>query len=529
MHDPHAALSIRSRPIVPIWLALLLAIGAGPVLDAAFPDVGFWPAIFPGLALALVALIGRRIGTAFLVGFVTALSFYVMLIPWIGKFLGDSFPFPLNLTPLIALSVFEAFFWGAAAILLTLAYRWIPRAFPTFWGRLVLLPAAIAGLWTLRELVTSNWPWGGFSWGRLAFSQSESPFASLFPWIGVAGVTFLLAFLVASVIEAARIVDRRTALTAATMVVAVAAVGLAFPAFPIATKGTLRVAAVQGNGPAGYFTPHQTGDLLRAQFDATQDIVPGKRKLDVIVWPEGASDVDPETNTDAASIFDFITREYDAPLISGTIADRGKLTYNTSLLWENGKGAVDHYDKRHPVPFGEYVPARSFFAPLSPELIGLIGRDYTPGSDDPILPVKTAGGIVQVGVNICFDIVDDFLMTETIDDGAQVIFAQSNNADFGDTDESVQQLEIARIRALELGRSVVVNSTVGQSAVILADGSTLDSVKRYTAATMVDNVPLSTTVTPAVMISHPLEWSLSAFGLATLLISFIATRRRRRR
>ncbi|CAN5210158.1 apolipoprotein N-acyltransferase [soil metagenome] len=529
MPDPKPLIVAPTRPIVPLWLAALLAIAAGPLLDAAFPDLGLWPAIFPGVAIALVALIGRRLGTAYLIGFLTSLSFYLVHIPWISKFLGDDFPFPLDLTPLIALSVFEAFFWGAAAMLLTLAYRWIPRAFPTFWGRVLLLPAAIAGIWTLREFITSNWPWGGFSWGRLAFSQSESPLGSLFPWIGVAGVTFVIAFLTASAVEAIRVSSRRTWLTAATTVVAAATVTFAFPTFPVETQGTLRVAAVQGNGPAGYFTPHVYGDLLRAQFDATQSIVPGKRKLDVIVWPEGASDVDPLENRDAANIFDFISNEYDAPLIAGTIAQRGKLTFNTSLLWEAGRGAVDHYDKRHPVPFGEYVPARSFFEPLSPDLIGLIGRDYTPGTTDPILTVKAAVGAVKVGVNICFDIVDDFLMTETIDDGAQVIFAQSNNADFGRTDESVQQLAIARVRAMELGRSVVVNSTVGQSAVILPDGSTLDSVKRYTAATMVDDVPLSTVVTPAVVISHPLEWFLAAFGLATLVIAFGATRQRRPR
>jgi apolipoprotein N-acyltransferase len=503
------------KALVPLWLALLLAIGGGLLLDTAFPDIDIWVAVFPGLALMLVALIGRRAGAAFLVGFVSAESFYLVHIPWISKFLGDDFPFPLNLTPLIALATFEAFFWGLAAILLTLAYRWLPRAFPGFWGRVVLLPAVIAGLWTLREAITSNWPWGGFSWGRLAFSQSESPLTGLFSWVGVAGVTFLIAFITASAIEAFRVGTRATALRAATTVVAVAVVALVVPAFPVATNGTMRVAAVQGNGKAGYFDPHEYGDLLKAQYEATQDIE-DKSGIDVIVWPEGGSDADPLEDAGAASYFDAVTDQFDAPLVSGTITQRGDKTYNTSLLWENGTDA-DHYDKRHPVPFGEYVPARSFFEPLAPDLLGLIGRDYTPGTTDAVFDIN---GVIA-GINICFDIVDDALMTETIDEGAQIIFAQSNNADFGLTDESVQQLAIARIRAMELGRSVVVDSTVGQSAIIRPDGSTLDSVPRYTAAAMVDDVPLSTVITPAVVISHQVEWLAAAFALFAMLIALV--------
>jgi len=126
---------------------------------------------------------------------------------------------------------------------------------------------------------------------------------------------------------------------------------------------------------------------------------------------------------------------------------------------------------------------------------------------------------VTVGINICFDIVDDQLLTESVEEGAHVIFASSNNADFGRTDESAQQLAIARIRAIELGRSVVNISTVGLSAVIAPDGTIVEQLPWYTAATMVQDVVLSDTVTPAVLLGRQLEWLVSGLGLAALVIA----------
>jgi apolipoprotein N-acyltransferase len=188
-----------------------------------------------------------------------------------------------------------------------------------------------------------------------------------------------------------------------------------------------------------------------------------------------------------------------------------------------GEGATDIYNKRHPVPFGEYIPDRAFWRPFAPDLIDLVEREYTIGTTDPIFDL----GKVRVAVNICFDIVDDELMKESIDGGAQVIFAQSNNADFGHTDESLQQLAIARVRAIELGRSVVNISTVGTSAIILPDGSTLDQLPTYTVGHMSADVPTSSTVTGAVVLGRQLEWLVSFSALAILLLGGVMGRRQR--
>jgi apolipoprotein N-acyltransferase len=214
----------------------------------------------------------------------------------------------------------------------------------------------------------------------------------------------------------------------------------------------------------------------------------------------------------------------DAPLITGTITQPEDTYFNRSLLWEAGRGAVDVYDKVHPVPFAEYMPDRAFWRPFAPELIDLIGRDYGIGTRDNVFDIDG----VLAGIAICFDIADDQLVHEMIDSGAQLILAQTNNADFGHTDESVQQLAIARLRAIETGRTVVNISTVGSSAIITPNGHTLDSLPTFSAGAMVQTVPLSDTITPAMVAGRGIEWLLSGLGLAGLALCLGTARRYRR-
>ena len=509
---------------MPLWAALLIAASSGPIMDAGFPGRQWWPLTFVGIGLVLVAVIGRRPRSALLVGFVAGMAFYLMHIEWASLFLG--------LVPMFALSILESLFVAAGALLLSLAYRWCAAAWPTTLGRLGLLPLIIAGLWTLREAIMSVWPYGGFAWGRASLSQSQSVFSDLFSWLGVSGVSFVMVALVALLVEAVRMTRDEvprivqatpTVLTRTVVVIGTLAVVVLVPAFPVVLSGTAAIAAVQGNGKAAYFDSRDQGDLLAAQYTATEPLFDEDLDLDMVVWPEGASDINPLESAYGAQVFDYVSERLDAPLIAGAITERDGNIYNSSLLWKQGEGAVDIFDKRHPIPFGEYVPNRDFWEPFAPDLIGLIGREYTPGATDTVFDIN---GIIA-GINICFDISDDAVMTDAIRDGAQVLLAQTNNADFGQTDESVQQLEIARIRALELGRSVVNISTVGTSAMIAPDGSTIDQLDTYVAATMVADVPLSSTITPAAVAGRGIEWFVSGLSLAGLIIGGITVRKRR--
>lgn len=511
---PNDAFVRADAPVVPLWAAVLLALAAGPVLDAGFPDIGFWPLTFAGIGIVLVAAIGRRAGSSFLVGFLAGLSFYLVHVSWTALYLGP--------VPWVALSVLESLFFGLGTILITLAYRWFPRVWNGPLARLAVLPALVAALWTAREGLVSTWPYGGFAWGRVALSQSESPFAPLVAWIGISGLSFVMVTIVAVAVQMLREPTPGLLRRLAVPAVVIVAV-LAVPAWPTSEFGTSRIAAVQGNTKAGYFdsATREPGDLLNGQLDASLEVI--GEGADMIVWPEGSSEYDPATVASAARSLDSLSGlAGGAPVILGAIQERENGVFNTSMLWQNG-GVQDWYDKKHPIPFGEYVPDRQFWRPFAPDLIDLIGRDYTPGTRDGVMDVN---GVIT-GISICFDIVDDAVMRDSVDRGAQVLLAQTNNADFGTTDENQQQLAITRLRAIETSRSVVSISTVGLSAIIGPRGETISTVPAYEPGALIEDVPLSRGITPAVLLGGQIEGLIVWWGLGALAVSGLLGRRRR--
>lgn len=502
----------------PLGVALLAALVGGWLMDLGFPDLGWWPLTILGTAVVLWSQRGRSIGGALLVGAVSGFAYYGTLIEWLTVYLG--------LVPWLALTLAQVFFTALGGVLITLAWRWVPRAWPCAAGRLVLAPAVVAAAWTIREAVASVFPFGGFAWGRLAHSQAEGPLAHWAAWVGFSGLTFLLAWFSAALVAAA--VDREVGMLRRGIAVAGASTALLiWPAVPIATTGTITVAAVQGDSDSGLFAEYERGQILQDHYDATRTLFDQGLDLDVVVWPENASDLDPLRSEYAASVLDLVSDRLDAPIVVGTITatetDGVEETFNSVLLWQDGEGPLDQYDKKHPVPFAEYLPARDFFYPLAPALFDMVPRDYTFGTRDTVVSID---GVIA-GISICYDIVDDDLLAEQLDAGAQVLLAPTNNADFGVSDQSVQQLAIARLRAIESGRALVNASTVGESAIVLPDGSTLDSLPLFEPGTMVQEVPLSDTITPAHALGRTLEWGVILFGLAAIgLAGALAPRRR---
>ena len=511
-HEPRS--DLRFTPSIPV--ALGMAILAGWMMDFGFPDRDIWPLALLGLLLMLWSVRGLSFSRALLVGAVGGFTFFGILIWWLTVYLG--------LIPWIALTLAQVFFFSLGMGLVGLAWHYGSKQWPGLAGRLIITPALVGGAWMTREAVSSVFPFGGFAWARISQSQSESTLAPLVAWVGTSGMSFVLAFFVAFIV--ALVTERRIAWDAkATLAWAAALALLIWPAWPVTESGSIRVLAVQGNAEAGLFADYDWGDNLADHYRVTKPLY--GQDVDVVIWPENASDVDPLRYPDAAALVSEVSREMGAPLVVGTITRDGDETFNSTLLWEfdeaSGRDIVrDQYDKIHPVPFAEYLPWRDFFYPLAPSLFDMVPRDYSFGQRDTDFDVSGA----TAGIAICFDIVDDEIVWAMMDSGADVIFAPTNNADFGRTDQSIQQLSIARMRAIETGRSVVNISTVGTSAVIDPWGKELDRLPTYEEGYMMLDVPLAAHNTPATLIGRNLELGVVGFTLAGIIIGMVGERAR---
>jgi apolipoprotein N-acyltransferase len=499
------------------WRTLLAAAG-GLLLLLAFPGASLpWLAPLGPAALALAVHRQRARSGAWL-GLVAGLCFFVPLLSWSGIFVGA--------VPWLALAGSQAAYvalFGAAAAATS---------------RLPLWPLWTAALWVAQEALRGRAPFGGFPWGRLAFSQTEGPFLAFAAYGGAPLSGFAVALtgtLLAAALLCLRAGGRRAAALAALGAVAVPALGglawLPLPGSSLTAGGPPRtVAVVQGDVPQpGLEFNERRRAVLDNHVNRTiglaEAVAAGEQpQPDLVIWPENSSDIDPYRNDDAARQISRAAAAIGAPILVGAVVDGpGEYISNTAIVWDPETGPGDTYVKRHPVPFGEYIPYRDFFRLFSDQ-VDLVRRDFAAGDEVGLLEV----GGTRIADVICFEVVYDGLVRDAVRAGAGMIVVQTNNATFGYSAESEQQVAAARVRAVEYGRSVALASTSGISAVIAPDGSLAAASGLFESAVFVEEIAQRDAATPAERLGAGPEWLLSALGAGALLAVAVPALHRRR-
>ncbi len=250
--------------------------------------------------------------------------------------------------------------------------------------------------------------------------------------------------------------------------------------------------------------------------------------LDLVIWPENSSDIDPLQDAAAAAAIQGATDAVGVPLLVGAVLgpwDDGRLR-NASMVWRPSgapPGPGDIYLKRRVVPFGEYIPYRSFFRRITSQ-VDLIPRDFAGGSSPQ--PLQIGPAVAAIG--ICFEVAFDELIRDSVAQGSNLIVIPTNNATFGRSDQSEQQLAMSRLRAVEHGRSVIQSSTTGVSAVIRPDGSVVERTGLFESDVMVQDVALQNGSTLATRYGGAVEWALVGTGLLAAAGAAIGRRLRRR-
>lgn len=445
-------------PLRALALRCLAAVAAGALWGAVLGTEPRPLLAWAALAPLLLLLGGRWPG---LIGFLHGLTAWLATIPWIAPTLVTYGGLSRGLSALLVV-VLAAYLGAFHALFAALAARPWRRGGP--WA-LVGPPAIWVALEWLRAHLL-----GGFPWTPAAHAWTEQPGAlPAAAWIGAFGVSFLVVLANAAVASAVR---RRWI---------AAGLGLLVPLALLATGGRwgagdagegaagppLEVRIVQPNIENLPNLPDQATDWetifanYRGLLELTREACePGV----LVVWPESAA-------WPYAYHRDAVLREDLAAFAAAGCAILFNSAHPEDGRWYNSAfllgpdGVLGRYDKRHLVPFGEYVPLGETF-----EFIGTLARAagaFTGARAVRLLPWRGE----RLGVAICFEIVFAEEVADLVEAGATVLVTVTNDAWYGDTSAPWQHFRAARWRAAESRRPVLRAAITGVSGLIEPDGS----------------------------------------------------------
>ncbi len=513
------------RPALPILVTLPLAVVVGLLVGAGQAPMGLWPLTLLGVAGFAWLMAGSRKRAAFGLGYVAGLAANTLTVSWISV---------LGVWVGVALIAFLSLWWGLLGVALSRITRL--RAWP------LLAPAA----WVAMEFAAGKVPFGGFSWARLGYTAVDQPLSGWYAWVGIAGVSYLVALIahllilavlkwVAAIkvaaanpsgadqaagvnraaVDQATGVNRAAAVKAVAVAVVPVVVGGLLNLVPIATPTEhVTVAMVQPNvnrmeKGTGTYARSVTNNALSETIHAVAEARAAGTRVSFVLWPENATDVDPILDAETRGLVETAAAIADIPIFVGAVTE-GPVPdsrQTTSLWWDPETGPGEAYHKRDLVPFGEWIPFRDFLLPRMP-ILKQIGRQSIPGEEPGVITGPVEGfPDLQVGTIICFELAYDDTSYDVVRHGAQVVVSQSNTNTYGGTFQVHQQLTINRVRAMELGREIAASTLNSVSSLIDAKGRVVDPTAEFTADTRIFEMGLRDNVNLSVRVAPILSWA----------------------
>jgi apolipoprotein N-acyltransferase len=448
-------------------VALLLSALSGGLLSAAYEPVGKWWIAPIAIAVHMYALslTQRKVLSVF----IFAATLNLIVLHWSSTFVGS--------VPWLILALGLAVFY----LPLSLVSRWGMSSYPL--------------IYILLEEVRNRFPFGGFGWVRIAYTQADAPYSKI---AAIGGASALSALTVLLGLILFHAVNKKWSK------IAVLPFLFLFIPINVSAFATTNVLMIQGNVPQmGLDFNSRAKAVFNNHFERTQSELKANSNVDFVLWPENSVDVDPFQNKDVKQALDSIQK----PLIIGAIVEKGDSILNTSILW--GGELPPTYVKQHLTPFGEYIPLRSLASAISPYTDRV--KDFESGNGQVFFSVKEA----VIAPVICFELVDDELLHKAAV-SSNILAVQTNSATFGMSAESAQQLEMTRVRAIEHGRNIVSVSTTGYSAIIDSKGKVLQKTSMGTADSIRAEVGLINGTTPRDAAG---DWALVGVLLGLFLIA----------
>lgn len=457
-------------------------------LVLAFPILGIleWISLVPFALFFLAYATDRKakLRHIYLYGFFFLFCFNVVLYHWFLKLYPLAFidgmtnfgAAALLMFVWLGLSALQAAIGGLSMLLMAVVLRTRPMEKLPF-----LRPLAASCVWVIFEW-SFTLVWWCVPWGRLPIGQSKmlvglqtaSLFGSYFITFIIVAVNFCIAYALIAVIADRRQCKRAvkySSIVITAMLLFNYGVGtLLWFVNKTDTENTksVRIASVQGNIPSGDVWTDDTDERTERAFEK-YTLLAAEQGADIVVWPETAF---PYTLRDENFMYEFISdiaKRANVTILAGVFTEPDDYKYNSTVCFTpDGKMTEHIYNKRHIVPFGEYIPMRWLVDNVMPDLADLLttGSDLTVGEGMIVFDLEQG----KIGNLICFDSIYEDIMLEGTRDGAEVFVLPTNDSWFTDSAAIYMHGAQAQIRAIECGRYISRTANTGLTAVITNRG-----------------------------------------------------------
>ncbi|HLN05747.1 MAG TPA: apolipoprotein N-acyltransferase [Acidimicrobiales bacterium] len=453
-------------------LQALAPVGAGALVGLSLPPLGIWPLAVGGVALLAVTLRGRSLGGRAAAGLLAGIGQLAIGLAWALKF---------TLLGYCALVLLESAIFAVACALAPSGRARVP---------------ALAALLTLAEWVRENWPFGGVPPGGIALGQVGGPFvdtARIGGTILLVGVTYLAGVALGDLAAAGlRRVQAHSTTPARGMIGG--SLGLAV-VVPLAIwgllaadggppVGTLRVAVVQGGGQRGLSDLQVPASVVYAA--ALRETVLVRQPVDLVLWPEDVVGLaQPFRGSPEAAELSEIARSLHTTLVAGVTEPVGTTRFRNEIVAYGPTGAlVAVFEKVHRVPFGEYVPWRSFVSHLAN--LKDVPRDAIAGRGSGM--IKTPAG--RFAVLVSYEVFFADRGRSGVRAGSQLILVPTNTSSYSNEQAPAQEIAASRLQAIEEGRDLLQAAPTGYSAVVDNQGNVLAQTQLSVPALLSRTVPL---------------------------------------
>ncbi|MGO9603201.1 MAG: apolipoprotein N-acyltransferase [Candidatus Binataceae bacterium] len=450
----------------------VLATFSGVILALAFPPYEFsllaWLAFVP----MLYAIEGCRPLKVLLIAWLQEFVFSATSGSWALSTLHEyaHLPTMTSVIEFLVLCLIHAAFGGCATALADFVRRRLS----------VPLALALPVTWTAGEWMRVNLPFT-FPWNLLGYAEyRELALIQFAEFTGVYGISALIVFVnvcIYDLLFTSPVPTARRGILGSCF--AILALAILFGTLrtrqvdSAPAAGRLRVALISGGIPAAT-VPSKSGilDFYRLETSMTLSQHP-----DLVIWPESAarfifqsdglySLAMTEDSVCRRSLVEFAYNSA-TPILFGALAfqqSHGEVTMrNRAYLLSRAGEVAGYYDKLKLVPFGEYLPMRSWLAPHL-RTIASIG-EFASGNRDSLFKVDH----VRLGVRICYESLFPDLMRNTAEAGADILINLSNDAWYGKAGAQ-QALAMTAMRAVETKRPVIRVANQGLSAIVSPAG-----------------------------------------------------------